>query len=180
MNYVFTCKLCSVTGLESYRRMSATIPQICITALANLQRKTEKNGSPKYLFNKDEIISFVDMYWESITTIGRKQTNSWHFNIIKTLQAHSNLFISQDCDGETLYGLVESDLTTIRPHYDSAKFGNKDEGNKKFAFCEPKFHWRHKKLLTVGNLNCKIVEKLLMHKKLKHNLVAHPWFMLIP
>lgn len=124
MNYIFICKLCSLTGLETYRRTSATIPQMCITTLANLQRKAEKDGNPKFLFSKEEIISFIEMYWESITTLARKQTNTWHFNIIKTLQSHQNIFLTQENQDDILFGLKNKDLTVIRPQYESSK----DEG----------------------------------------------------
>lgn len=100
---------------------------MCITAIANLQRKADKDGSPRNFFNKDDIITFIDMYWESITTLPRKQTNAWHFNIIKTLQSHQNLFACQDNDGELFFSLINNDLTVIKPQYDS-KLGQKDEG----------------------------------------------------
>jgi Set1/Ash2 histone methyltransferase complex subunit ASH2 len=126
MNYIFTCKFCSNSGLETYRRTSATIPQMCITTIANLQRKTEKDGTPRYFFSVKEIIQFMDMYWESITTLARKQTNTWHSTIVKTLQTHQNLFLAQDnMQNEFHYGLSDADLTTIKPHYERAQ---KDEG----------------------------------------------------
>lgn len=131
MNYIFTCKFCSTSGLETYRRTSATIPQMCITTIANLQRKTEKDGSPRNFFSVKEIIGFMEMYWESITTLARKQTNTWHSTIVKTLQTHQSLFLAQDnLQGEFHYGLSDADLTTIKPQYE--KFGNqKDEGEHK-------------------------------------------------
>jgi Set1/Ash2 histone methyltransferase complex subunit ASH2 len=131
MNYIFTCKLCSQTGLETYRRTSATIPQMCITTIANLQRKTEKEGSPRYFFSKDkEIIPFMESYWESITTLARKQTNTWHATIHKTLQTHPNLFLCQETSSDIMYGLNDTDLTNIKPQYDSSKVGSQKEEGK--------------------------------------------------
>lgn len=127
MNYIFTCKFCSNSGLETYRRTSATIPQMCMTTIANLQRKTEREKvAPRYFFSIKEIIQFMEMYWESITTTLRKQTNTWHSTILKTLQTHQNLFLMQDSSGDFFYALVDSDLTSIKPQYLGSQ---KDEGN---------------------------------------------------
>lgn len=131
MNYIFTCKLCSATGLETYRRTSATIPQMCVTTIANLQRKTEKDGALRHFFSKDkEIIPFIEMYWESITTLARKQTNAWHSTIHKTLQSHQNLFLCQDNGVDILYGLFDTDLTNIKPQFDAKVSQRGDEGIK--------------------------------------------------
>lgn len=129
MNYIFTCKLCSTTGLETYRRTSASFVQMCITAIANLQRKTVKDGSARYFFNKDkEIIPFLEAYWESMTTLARKQTTGWHGTVQKTLQAHANIFTYQENGGDLLFGLIDNDLETIKPNYDSLKSNQKEDG----------------------------------------------------
>lgn len=129
MNYVFTCKFCSPTGLEIYRRTQATIPQMCITTIANLQRKTMKDGNPRYLFSKDkEIIPFIEAYWESITTLARKQTTGWYSTILKSLQSLPTVFTSLDSNGELMFGLIEKDLETIKPSYDSQKVNQKEDG----------------------------------------------------
>lgn len=129
MNYVFTCKFCSPTGLEIYRRISATLPQMCITTIANLQRKTVKDGNPRLLFSKDkEIIPFIESYWESITTLARKQTTGWYATIQKTLQSHPTIFTCQENGGDLLFGLVEPELETIKPNYEALKLSQKDEG----------------------------------------------------
>lgn len=129
MNYVFTCKFCSPTGLEIYRRTQATIPQMCITTIANLQRKTVKDGSPRYLFSKDkEIIPFIEAYWESITTLARKQTTGWYSTILKSLQSLPTIFTSQDNCGDLMFGLMEKDLETIKPNYDAQKVNQREDG----------------------------------------------------
>lgn len=99
---------------------------MCITTIANLQRKTEKDGAPRYFFSVKEIIQFIDSYWESITTLARKNTTTWHSTIVKTLQTHQSLFLAQDnLQGEFLYGLSDAELTNIKPQYPGTQ---KDEG----------------------------------------------------
>lgn len=77
-NYIFFCKNCSNTGLESFRKTQATISQMCVTAIANVQQAAHKKGQTKYLFDKDEeIIPFIEQYWEAMTTMPRRVTQSW-------------------------------------------------------------------------------------------------------
>lgn len=131
MNYFFVCKFCSNSGLETYRRTSATLAQMCITTIANLQRKTEreKDCAPRYFFSIKEIIQFMEMYWESITTTLRKQTNTWHATILKTLQTHQSHFLMQDhSSGDTHYALVDNDLTNIKPQYEKPGSQKDNEG----------------------------------------------------
>ena len=129
MNYVFTCKFCSPTGLETYRRIQASLVQMCITTIANLQRTSIKTGNPCYFFSKDQsIIPFIETYWESITTLARKQTTGWYSTIHKTLQAHSNIFACQDVNGDLQFGLIEKSLETIKPNYETLKANQKDDG----------------------------------------------------
>lgn len=102
---------------------------MCITTIANLQRKTVKDGTPRYFFSRDrEIVPFLEMYWESITTLARKQTTAWYTTIHKTLQTHPHIFASQDNGADIMYSLVEQDLLTIKPNYDALKLGQKDDG----------------------------------------------------
>lgn len=132
MNYLFTCKLCSSTGVEIYKRTQATLPQMCITTIANLQRKTVKDGSPRNFFSKDkEIIPFIEAYWDSITTNARRQTTGWYSTILKTLQAQPTIFTCQDNGGDLMFGLVETNLETIRPNYESGKLGQKEDGKRR-------------------------------------------------
>jgi hypothetical protein len=70
---------------------------------------------------------FTVILGESITTVARKQTNSWHITISKTLQTHQNLFLSQDNGGDLVFGLADNDLTNIKPSYEALKVGQKDE-----------------------------------------------------
>lgn len=57
----------------------AAISQMCVTAIANLQQATQKKGKTKFLFHKDEdIIPFMEQYWEAMTTMPRRVTQSWY------------------------------------------------------------------------------------------------------
>lgn len=101
-NYIFICKNCSPTGLESFRKSQASkssakwiafctliinsfslcfpqaISQMCVTAMANMQQAALKEGKSKILFNKDqEIIPYIEQYWEAMTTMPRRVTQSW-------------------------------------------------------------------------------------------------------
>lgn len=54
------------------------IPQMCITAIANMQQNATKEGKPQSLFSKDnDIIPFIEQYWEAMTTMPRRVTQSW-------------------------------------------------------------------------------------------------------
>jgi Set1/Ash2 histone methyltransferase complex subunit ASH2 len=129
MNYSFCCKFCSPTGLETYRRNSATLPQMCVTTIANLQRIAQKDRASKFMFSKDsEIIPFMDNYWESLTTLARKQSPTWHLQILKSLQAHPQLFTCQEENGDLLFGLVNQDLEAIKPTYESTKLNQNNDG----------------------------------------------------
>lgn len=123
-NYIFFCKNCSPTGLESFRKCQASKPtfnhqsnneivhlqlfivnndndfdfvlnklrfekftaisQMCVTAIANLQQQAQKKGKLKYLFDKDEeVIPYMEQYWESMTTMPRRVTQSWYVHNIR-------------------------------------------------------------------------------------------------
>lgn len=122
MNYVFFCKNCSSTGLESFRRNQATLTQMCVTTIANLQHAAKKEGKPRSLFSKDkEIVPFIEQYWESMTTMPRRITQSWYATVQKTLLKDINAVFSYEDnieDGQ-MYGLVNFDLTHIKPNYDA-------------------------------------------------------------
>lgn len=70
----------------------------------------------------------MDNYWESLTTLGRKQSPTWHLQILKTLQGNPHLFSCQEEDGDTLFGLVIQDLEAIKPTYESTKPNQNNDG----------------------------------------------------
>ncbi|XP_001605857.2 set1/Ash2 histone methyltransferase complex subunit ASH2 isoform X1 [Nasonia vitripennis] len=121
-NYVFMCKNCSQTGLESFKKNQAQFPQMCVTAIANLIQTCQKESTNRTLFHKDrDIIPFIECHWESMTTMPRRVTQSWHSRIHKALMKDlGTLFImDEDSDEGQLYGLVSSDLVSIKPNYEA-------------------------------------------------------------
>ncbi|XP_014237244.1 set1/Ash2 histone methyltransferase complex subunit ASH2 isoform X1 [Trichogramma pretiosum] len=124
-NYVFTCKNCSQTGLESFKKNQAQFPQMCVTAIANLMQTSIKENTNKTKFNKEaDIIPFIEMYWESLTTKSRRVTQSWHSSIQKALSGNLEMLFTIDDNGpEPLYGLKNSDLVKIKPNYEAMMKG---------------------------------------------------------
>jgi len=55
---------------------------MCITVLANLTQASVKEGNDRKFFSKDkEIIPFLDMHWDAITTQSRRVTQTWHATV---------------------------------------------------------------------------------------------------
>jgi len=124
MNYVFICKNCSPTGLESFKRNQAQFTQMCVTALANLTQADVKDGTNRKLFSKDkDIIPFFDMHWEGMTTTTRRVTQSWHSTVSRTLIKDVGTWLTYEeapNDPDSPYfGLTCLDLTQIRPNYEA-------------------------------------------------------------
>ncbi|XP_036322749.1 set1/Ash2 histone methyltransferase complex subunit ASH2 isoform X4 [Rhagoletis pomonella] len=121
-NYVFVCKNCSQSGLEVFRKSQATIPQMCITAIANMQQNALKEGKTKFLFSKDkEIIPYIEQYWEAMTTMPRRVTQSWYSTVQRSLVKEVSTLFTYEENSEfgTMFGLVTQDLAQIKPNYDS-------------------------------------------------------------
>ncbi|CAH2015502.1 unnamed protein product [Acanthoscelides obtectus] len=121
-NYVFLCKNCSPTGLETFKKSQAQTFQMCITAIANLQQSSLKEGTNKTMFSKDkEIIPYLEYHWEALTTTPRRVTTSWHVTVTKALIKDIHiLFVFEDHpDDGHMYGLINSDLTHIKPNYEA-------------------------------------------------------------
>lgn len=122
MNYVFMCKNCSPTGLESFKKNQAPFPQMCVTAIANLLQLGQKDSDHRTFFHKDkDIIPFIEMHWESMTTMPRRVTQSWHATIHKALLKDVGILFTMDennTDGQ-LFGLVTPDLVFIKPNYEA-------------------------------------------------------------
>lgn len=61
---------------------------MCVTAIANLQQQAQKKGKIKHLFDKDqEIIPYMEQYWESMTTMPRRVTQSWQVLSLTVLES---------------------------------------------------------------------------------------------
>jgi Set1/Ash2 histone methyltransferase complex subunit ASH2 len=92
MNYVFLCKNCSPTGLESFKKNQARMyflmcvaivlftmeffflffsefTQMCITTIANLMQNSTKEGKSRQYFSRDrEIVPYIESHWEYIVS----------------------------------------------------------------------------------------------------------------
>lgn len=95
---------------------------MCVTAIANLQQLSFKDGSNRSMFSKDkEIIPYIEYHWEALTTTARRVTQSWHSTVHRALVKDIHiLFIFEESmtDGQ-MYGLLCNDLTQIRPNYEA-------------------------------------------------------------
>ncbi|XP_072396804.1 set1/Ash2 histone methyltransferase complex subunit ASH2 isoform X1 [Diabrotica undecimpunctata] len=120
-NYIFLCKNCSPTGLESFKKSQAQTQQMCVTAVANLQHNSFREGTNRLLFNKEkEIIPYIDHHWEALTTTSRRVTQSWHLTVTKALIKDIHiLFLFEDSPAGNMYGLMNTDLTQIKPNYEA-------------------------------------------------------------
>ncbi|XP_045494289.1 set1/Ash2 histone methyltransferase complex subunit ASH2 isoform X1 [Colias croceus] len=121
-NYLFICKNCSPTGLETFKKNQATFPQMCLTAIANLRQESIKEGSNKSLFSKDkQIIPYIDQYWEAMTTMPRRVTQSWYATVqralIKDIQV--TFTYEEDAHQGPMFGLFNLQLTNIKPNYEA-------------------------------------------------------------
>lgn len=91
---------------------------MCLTAIANMQQATVKDGSVRYSFSKDkEIIPFIDQYWEAMTTMPRRLTQSWYATVQRALVKDIGTLFTYEENPESgqMFGLVARDLTTIKP-----------------------------------------------------------------
>ncbi|XP_065372374.1 set1/Ash2 histone methyltransferase complex subunit ASH2 isoform X1 [Calliphora vicina] len=121
-NYVFICKNCSPSGLENFRRSQASIPQMCVTAIANMRQNSLKEGKPKSIFSKDkDIIPFIEQYWEAMTTMPRRVTQSWHTTVQRSLlkDVQITFIYEEHPENGSMFGLLSSDLTQIKPSYEA-------------------------------------------------------------
>lgn len=97
-------------------------PQMCITAIANLQQQSVKDSTNKMVFSKDrEIIPFIDQHWEGMTTMPRRVTQSWHATVHRALVKDIHiLFVYEESPTEgQMFGLLNQDLTQIKPNYEA-------------------------------------------------------------
>lgn len=96
--------------------------QMCVTALANLQQTSYKEGHNRTMFSKDrEIIPYIEYHWEALTTTSRRVTQSWHVTVTKALIKDIHIiFVFEDQAADRhMYGLLNQDLMQIKPNYDS-------------------------------------------------------------
>ncbi|CAH1725860.1 set1/Ash2 histone methyltransferase complex subunit ASH2 [Aphis gossypii] len=121
VNYIFVCKNCSPTGLESFKKNPAMFPQMCVTAIGNLMQETIKNGNPQIYFSRDkDIIPFIESHWESMTTTARRVTQSWHSTITRSLVKETDVLfgVVNGENGSQSYKLL-FDISQIKPNYEA-------------------------------------------------------------
>ncbi|KAJ8980754.1 hypothetical protein NQ317_013759 [Molorchus minor] len=98
------------------------ITQMCITAIANLQQASFKEGTNKTMFSKEKvIIPYIEYHWEALTTTSRRVTQSWHVTVTKALIKDIHIYFVFDdnpVEGH-MYGLMNQDLTQIKPNYEA-------------------------------------------------------------
>lgn len=94
---------------------------MCVTAIANLQQSSAKEGTNKLIFSKDkDIIPYIEHHWEALTTTSRRVTQSWHLTVQKTLMKEIHiLFVFEENSEGHMYGLIDTCLNNIRPNYDA-------------------------------------------------------------
>ncbi|KAL3875354.1 hypothetical protein ACJMK2_033311 [Sinanodonta woodiana] len=119
-NYVYSCRRCSPSGLESFNKKQASFSQICYTAMANLTYQAKARGETRTMFSKDaEIIPYIDKQWENLTTMARRIKLTWHTTIQKTLTKENDLFVcSEEVSGDVHFGLANPDLYSVSPGYE--------------------------------------------------------------
>lgn len=130
LNYSFTCKNCSPTSIEIFRKTQAQLRDMCITALANLQHSCQKDsrGGAGTMFSlQRDVIPFLEQNWEALTTAARRSTQSWHTTLQRILMKEVDAYFNVEETGESgeptqyhpYFGLITSDLTLIRPLVDA-------------------------------------------------------------
>ena len=95
---------------------------MCITAIANMRQNSLKEGKPKTIFSKEkEIIPFIEQYWESMTTMPRRVTQSWYTTVQRSLLKDVQITFTYEDHPEqgAMFGLVATDLTQIKPSYET-------------------------------------------------------------
>lgn len=60
---------------------------MCVTAIANLLQICQKDNDYRTFFHKEkDIIPFIECHWESMTTMPRRVTQSWHATVSIIIQ----------------------------------------------------------------------------------------------
>lgn len=90
---------------------------MCVTAIANMQQSSVKDGSVRFTFSRDkEIIPYIDQYWDAITAMPRRVTQSWYSTVQRALVKDvQTLFTFEETENGPMFGLVAKDLTSIKP-----------------------------------------------------------------
>ncbi|VDM57953.1 unnamed protein product [Angiostrongylus costaricensis] len=133
--YVFHCKDCSPTGIETWVAKQANFSHMCVTVLANLTAEKLKKEGQKVGFEmllcslhfslQNTIIPYFDANWENLTSMPRRIKNTWHTTLQKTLIKDTELFKGLP-DDENSFALLETNLADIGPVNESVKMSGGD------------------------------------------------------
>ncbi|KAI9333889.1 hypothetical protein BD770DRAFT_374587 [Pilaira anomala] len=137
-NYIFVCRNCNNSHVETYERTTAGWKEICATTIANLileeiicrigneneELFESKNAAlmqewhpEQYYFNKKEIIPFVDKHWRSLCT-ERARTTTWWATLGSCLYSSKDTFIARDerqRSAASDFRLADPSLWHVRP-----------------------------------------------------------------
>lgn len=120
LNYSFVCCNCNTLSyIESFSLKPSSFAQMCVTALANLTFANAKNG--KLAFSKDkDIIPYIDVQWEALTSMSKRGKSSWHQSVVKTLSRETDYFVrisngKASSSYDSWFSLKEKDLSKIGP-----------------------------------------------------------------
>lgn len=94
---------------------------MCQCAIANMQQAAFREGRTQIQFNKDkEIIPYIEQFWEAMTTMPRRLTQSWYSTVQRSLVKDINtLFVYEEhVELGAMYGLFHQDLRLIKPNYE--------------------------------------------------------------
>lgn len=95
---------------------------MCITAIANMQQASTKEGNTQLMFSRDkDIIPYINQYWEAMTTMPRRVTQSWYATIQRALVKDIHVLFSfeEGLENGPMFGLINNDLLEIKPNYDA-------------------------------------------------------------
>ncbi|KAJ1371970.1 hypothetical protein KIN20_034018 [Parelaphostrongylus tenuis] len=114
--YVFHCKDCSPTGIETWVAKQARSDRISFHFSFSLH---------------NTIIPYFDANWENLTSMPRRIKNTWHTTLQKTLIKDIELF-KVSPDDENSFALLETNLADIGPVNESVKqIGKKTTSGEK-------------------------------------------------
>lgn len=94
---------------------------MCQCAIANMQQAATRDAKPQTQFSKDrEIIPYIEQYWEAMTTMPRRLTQSWYSTVQRSLVKDVNTLFTYEEHSEhgSMYGLFNQDLRQIKPNYE--------------------------------------------------------------
>jgi len=97
------------------------ISQMCQCAIANMQQAALREAKHQIQFSKDkDIIPYIEQYWEAMTTMPRRLTQSWYSTVQRSLVKDVNTLFTYEEHVEhgAMYGLSNQDLRMIKPNYE--------------------------------------------------------------